>query len=190
MKHLDFKKEKGLTMIELVISLFVLTVAVFGIYNAFSVMVVTTAQMSDKFIAAYLAQEGIEVIRNIRDNNWLNPSDPENPDWTEGFFSCGQTQCDWQADYDDTATLTTWSGDDETGGAKLNINEDGFYSYNTGDQTKFRRKITIAPIENDVGEIYALKVTATVFWDEKPTIFNFEKSYGSITAEDYLYNWY
>ena len=57
-------------------------------------------------------------------------------------------------------------------------------------ETEFTREITVTPITDVNGETYILKVAVTVFWDEKATIFNFEKKYGSITTEDYLYNWY
>ena len=186
MKHSNFKKSAGLTMIELVISLFVLTVAVIGVYNGFSIMVVATAQMSDRFTASYLAQEGIEVIRNIRDNNWLK--DPKT-DWKTGLI-CGNppSPCSWQADYTSTgAGLTPYNSSNY-----LNISPKGFYYYDLSNpnKTKFTREITVTPIADVNGETYILKVAVTVFWDEKATIFNFEKKYGSITTEDYLYNWY
>jgi len=190
------KKSAGFTMIEVVIALFVLTVAVIGVYNAFSIMAVATAQMSDRFTAAYLAQEGIEIIRNMRDNNWLK--DPQ-VDWTAGLL-CGSPPCHWQADYTTGTSapgafpLQDWSGNDETGGSHLNINSNSFYYYDLSNpnETKFRRKITIDSVRNSANETVALKVSATVFWEEKPNIVNidFPAQPGSITAEDYLYNWY
>lgn len=185
MKHSNFKKDAGLTMIELVIALFVLTVAVIGVYSAFSIMVVTTAQMSDRFTASYLAQEGIEVIRNIRDNNWLK--DPP-VDWTIGLVCENPTApCSWQADYTTTgAGLTPYNSSNY-----LNINSKGFYYYDLSDpnKTKFTREITITPVTNADGKTYILKVAVTVFWDEKATLVNLPGK-NSITAEDYLYNWY
>ncbi|MEK7562121.1 MAG: prepilin-type N-terminal cleavage/methylation domain-containing protein [Patescibacteria group bacterium] len=198
-------KEKGLTMIELVISLFVLVVAVIGVYNAFSIMVVTTNQMSDRFTAAYLAQEGIEVVRNIRDNNWLAESQNQNPE-TPIPWNCGlvgdNANCNFnidcssgcQGDYK-TGTLSGTILDSYANTA-LNIDANGFYSYsscpvsNPNCQTKFKRKITIDPITNSEGEVYILKVVVEVSWEEKPTMLNPAGQPGSITAEDYLYNWY
>ncbi|KKQ21737.1 MAG: hypothetical protein US35_C0018G0022 [Parcubacteria group bacterium GW2011_GWA2_37_10] len=148
MKHSNFKKSAGLTMIELVISLFVLTVAVIGVYNGFSIMVVATAQMSDRFTASVL--------------------------WPNRNGSVSGRKC---------VPLTSM--------AKA-ISPKGFYYYDLSNpnKTKFTREITVTPITDVNGETYILKVAVTVFWDEKATIFNFEKKYGSITTEDYLYNWY
>ena len=186
--RLSSESGAGFTMIELVIALFVLTVAVIGAYNAFSIMVVATAQMSDRFTAAYLAEEGIEIVRNMRDNNWLDADqDPEDPaiTWDRGLTSC-DTGC--EADYKTGTSsgieLTPYS----SGGRNLYIDSNKFYSYaQIGVETKFRRKITIYPVDD-----HTLRVTATVFWDEKRNIVNidFPGETGSITAEDYLYNWY
>ncbi len=171
------QKKNGFTIIELVIALFVLTVAVIGVYNAFSIMVVTTAQMSDRFTAAYLAQEGIEIIRNMRDNNWLQGK----PDWLDGLSGC-ESGC--QIDFMAGQTLTSYSDS-----GYLNIDSNGFYFYSAINPapTKFKRKITITPNGDHI-----LKIAVAVFWEEKPTIVNidFPVKPGSITAEDYLYNWY
>ena len=63
---------KGFTLIELVISIFLLCFVIIGVYNAFSIIVILTSDTSDRLTATYLAQEGIEIVRNIRDTNWLN----------------------------------------------------------------------------------------------------------------------
>lgn len=181
-KH--FRKNVGFTMIELVIALFVLSVAITGVYNAFSIMVVATSQMSDRFTAAYLAQEGIEIVRNIRDNNWLQGND-----WNNGLSSANMDCSNGcEADYK-TGTLAG-TGLIPYGGSGNylyieHIDNNNFYSYQSnGTETKFKRKITITP-DGD----YVLRVSVDVFWDEKTTIFDFDQQ-NSITAEDYLYNWY
>jgi type II secretory pathway pseudopilin PulG len=66
------KPSKGFTIIELIISIFILSLAVVGIFSAFSMMVILTADAADKLTATYLAQEGMEIVRNVRDTNWLN----------------------------------------------------------------------------------------------------------------------
>lgn len=170
-------------MIELVIALFVLTAGVVGVYNAFSIMVVATAQMSDRFTAAYLAQEGIEIVRNIRDNNWLN-----NDSWDKDLMD-GDCPSGCQADYK-TGTSNGLGFTAYGSGAALNIDADGFYSYsscpisNSDCQTKFIRKIIINTVDD-----HTLQVVVTVEWFEKKTIFDFSGT-NSITAEEYLYNWY
>lgn len=167
------KQEKGFTVIEMVIAIVLLSVAVIGVYNAFSRILIVTAGINDNFIAAYLAQEGVEIARNIRDNNWIAGAD-----WNDKFSVCNP---DCIAEYDSTI-FQGWTGQN------LYLTSDGFYTYTqTGNtETKFKRKISITPVEKDDGEtteVYALKVAVTVYWDEKGV-------QDSLTAEDHLYNWY
>ena len=65
-------KNKGFTLIELIIAILILAVATIGVYNSFSTVVIFTDGVSSRLTAAYLAQEGIEIVRNMRDNNWLD----------------------------------------------------------------------------------------------------------------------
>lgn len=170
---------KGFTLIELVIAIFILVFAILGVYNSFSAIVISTAGASSRFTAIYLAEEGIEIVRNMRDNNWLNGRD-----WKTGL-SDANTNCSngCEADYktgtSPTLILVPWTSD----GKYLNIKENGFYSYdNTGSfsQTKFKRKIIITP--NTINPDF-LKVSILVTWKEKQKVFNME-------IEEYLYNWY
>lgn len=178
--------DKGFTLIELIIAIFILSVAVIGVYNAFSLMVVLTSDISDRLVAAYLVQEGMEVVRNVRDNNWMQAG--ENPDysWLDNLTFC-ENGC--QADYttgspSPNATLmAAWQGE-ETGGAYLNIDPGGFYSYHAGQATKFRRKITISVINE-----YAARVNVKVYFDEKPSLLNLTGTANSIEAEEILYDW-
>jgi len=186
----------GFTMIELIIAIFVLTVAVIGVYGAFSMMVITTAQMSDRFTASYLAQEGIEVVRNIRDNNWLQENDWRCglTDLPEGAGECSVGNQDFsqntggaEADYKTGTSVGTGLTPYGASGRYLKLdssNSNNFYNYLSGSDTKLKRRIIINTV-ND----YIIQVLVTVSWDEKSTIIN-PNGQNSITAEEYLYNWY
>ena len=190
---------KGFTIIEVVVAIFILSIAVIGVYNAFSIVVILTADTTDRFTAAYLTQEGMEIVRNIRDNNWVTGID-----WKTGLADA-DTNCQngCQADYTTGTLIITpfiiepWSGSGKY--LNLNIDAGGFYSYNTvnNKETKFKRKITIEPV---VGyEDYIMHVSVQVSWDEKATILGpgskagdscISTSSNCLTAEEYLYNWY
>lgn len=172
--------QKGFTLVELVISIFVLVVGVIGVYNALSVAIIYTGDISSRLTAAYLAQEGIEIIRNIRDNNWLKIDAGEPINWDDGLSNCyAPVGC--EADYktgtaEEVSGLTPFSG-----GNNLNLSDNGFYSYDsTGSfsPTKFKRKITITVQTPD-----SMLVNVLVTWEEKEDTLNFE-------AEEYIYNWY
>ncbi|TSC54174.1 MAG: hypothetical protein LiPW30_744 [Parcubacteria group bacterium LiPW_30] len=168
---------KGFTLIELVIAIFILTVAIIGVYSAFSTVVVLTAGASSRLTAAYLAQEGVEIVRNMRDNNWLNSRD-----WKTGLLGCGGgCEADYKTGTSPTLTLTPYP----SGGNWLRIDADNFYSYDPADnQTKFKRKITITPQGADV-----LKVFVSVTWKEKDEEGCVPAGY-CVEVEEYLYNWY
>jgi len=173
--------KNGFTIIELVISIFILSVAVVGIFSAFSVMVILTSDAANQFTATYLAQEGMEIARNIRDTNWLYmnicasgvtplPSNVTCPaSWVDGL-NCG-SGC--EADYTTTGSVSNpvkiHTGD------YLNIDADGFYSYSTTGTvtpTIFKRKIIIKPIAdvNNQPDDHIIKVIVQVSWDKKATI--------------------
>lgn len=163
---------KGFTIIELVITIFILSFAVVGIFAAFSVMATLTYDATDRLTAAYLGQEGIEIVRNIRDTNWLGMDALSGGSWTDGLTSSAvnnNINCDTsspcQADY--LSTQMAYMGD-----VYLRINSDGFYNYTDGTATKFKRDITITPL-TDFGEKadHIIKVTVKVSWDQKKTIF-------------------
>jgi hypothetical protein len=175
----------GFTIIELIITVFILSIAVIGVFSAFSVMVIMTSSISDRLVAGYLAQEGAEIIRNIRDNNWLKmDEDPESYTWDYEIYKCfGSVGC--QVDYTTlylTNPIAPYSNE-----KYLNIDENNFYSYKDGQETKFKRKITMEYLPNSD---YAIKVKVEVFWKEKPSILNPNEDQGVIEIENVLYNWY
>lgn len=185
-------KQKGFTIVEMVIAVFLLAIAIIGIYSAFSTIFILTSNISDRFTAVYLAQEGVEIVRNIRDNNWIDKYLTESGEWTDGLLGC-QNGC--EADYTTGTTgsiwpsLSTWPV--SLGGNELKIDSYGFYNYTSGLPTKFKRKITINQVdESGNASDYILKVEVQVFWKEKPNILNSVGSPGYVTVEEYFYNWF
>lgn len=73
------KSQKGFSLPEVMIGIFVLTVAVVAATNLL-ISLLTANQANVKSLQAYyLAQEGLEAVRNIRDTNWLH-----NQNWLQG----------------------------------------------------------------------------------------------------------
>lgn len=175
-QNLNLKKDRGFTILEIIIATFILVTAIIASYSAFSGIITATSVISSRLTASYLTQEGIEIIRNIRDTNWLNnPTDPTK--WNIGLTSCS-SGC--EADYttgtaaSETTPLRSYSEN------PLNIDAYNFYSYFTGPATKFKRKITVAPDPNNAD---ILQVSVLIEWEDRGKSYNF-------TAEEYLYNWH
>jgi type II secretory pathway pseudopilin PulG len=150
---------KSFTLIETIVAIFILTTGILALSSLISYFISTSSISSQRLVAAYLAQEGIEIVRNLRDTNLLNGRN-----WDYGLGNG-----DWQADYDDF-TLSPYAG------SFLNLETNGFYGYNSGTQTNFKRKITL----QKSGDV--LKVLVEVSWQER------RRSH-SLTAQANLYNW-
>lgn len=160
-------KDRGFTLLEIIIAIFVLTIGIIGVFSVLPQMLSYTAFSSSQLIAAYLSQEGIEIVRNIRDTNWLTPGNS----WNTGL-----DQGDYEADYNDPDLTSCSSPCDYNHNLRFVKLDGGFYNYDTGGDTKFKRKITITP------EADYLKVSVLVEWQEKGKT-------RSIAVQENLYNW-
>lgn len=186
-----YESGAGFTIIELIITIFILSLAVVGVFGAFSIMVILTSNITDRLTAAYLAQEGVEIIRNIRDNNWLYMDENLGIGaWDDGLLPCkdgSSCRVDYTTTGSDSSPVFPWQENSYLKTDETNF----FYSYRDGIKTKFRRKITITCLpDNNCLTDYIMKVNVEIFWDEKPSILNPTSAPGSIQVEDTLYNWY
>jgi len=163
------KKKPGFTILEVIIAIFVLSVGILGIISFIFQTTSFSSISSHRLIAAYLAQEGIEIVRNIRDTNWLNEEN-----WNNGL-DIG----DYTADYDDSH-LSSFTD------RFLNIEENnGFYSYESGTSTIFKRKISIQKPNTEVcPESSCIEVTVEVNWQERG------KTYSFPPVKERFYNWW
>jgi len=163
---------KGFTLIELVITIAVLSLGIIGVYSAFNPIVVATYNLSSRLTATYLAEEGMEVVRNIRDTNVANAKL-----WSAELAGCS-LGC--QLDYKTGTNAQLFEDQLKVYDDKnfLVQNADGFYGYGDGQKTLFTRKITIT--QNDSPDI--MKVQVQVFWNYNGQPLSFQTS-------GYLYNY-
>ncbi|MFH1533886.1 MAG: type II secretion system protein [Nitrospirota bacterium] len=69
------KSTSGFSLTEVMIGIMILTVAIVSASNLLVSMVKTNKLNVQSLQAYFLAQEGIEAVRNIRDTNWLHNLD-------------------------------------------------------------------------------------------------------------------
>lgn len=81
-------KNKGFTIVESLIAITVLILAITGTASAIQTGISSYIFSKDQIIAFYLAQEGFEQIRNIRDENGLL-----NQNWLTGISSNSSDPC-------------------------------------------------------------------------------------------------
>jgi len=166
--------ERGFTLLETLVAIFVIVVGLIGGMSAILKTLTLFSFSSSRLTAAYLAQEGIEIVRNIRDTNWLEAGTAVN-DWDEGLTNClNGCIVGYNHSYGpDLIDPNLPAFADQF----LNIDGNSFYSYSPGDPTKFQRKIIIQKTDPD-----RLDVRVEVIWSERGKSYNF-------SAQENLYNW-
>ncbi|MGB3988134.1 MAG: hypothetical protein WBK67_00335 [Minisyncoccales bacterium] len=148
--------QSGMTFLELMVAISVLIVGISGTVGLIHRTISSATMAANQLKASYLAQEGIEVVRNIRDSSWIRDKD-----WLENIDS-NCSCCEVAYNHDGTKAMTTCQG----GNPKNLKYFQGFYGYSsnpTAEESSFSRKITTSL--HDGGEY--LRVEATVYWDER-----------------------
>ena len=171
--------KKGFTLLEIIVVVYIFSIGILAMYRILPGIINATTIDSSKVAAIYLAQEGIEIVRNVRDSNWLQV--PAN--WDNGFDTavCGNgCEVDYRCLVDEDPKLGTGVGGcfrPYSSSDYLKIGPDGFFNHINGIDTKFLRKITV------VSDVTSATVTVDVLWSEKGKSYNFSE-------QEILYNWY
>jgi len=170
---INFKKNKnkGFTFIELMIVIFIMTVGITAIYTSITRIISSSTHSALNLTANYLAQEGIEIVKSIRDSNYLITGTSWKNELSTGNY---------EADYNDyKLTFISSSSNNFNEYHFLKINKEGFFNYKNGSDSPFKRKITITN-QNDEN---ILNVSVTVYWTEKGKT-------NETTVSENLYNLY
>jgi len=64
------KRKEGFALVEIIIASAVMVIVVLAVMNAFSSYVKASKNNLDSVKASYLAEEGIEAVKIMRDNSW------------------------------------------------------------------------------------------------------------------------
>lgn len=155
---------KGFTLIETMVAVTILTLAVAGPLVTANRALVAARTAHDQLIASYLAQEGVEYVRAVRDNAFLAPY-PGNTDAAWPDFLAATVQCDATGNPTRACTLDPESGlsiSSCTIGScgPLFLRSDGMYNQQgSGEQTIFARAIQRFYVSDT-----EQKVVSTVTW--------------------------
>lgn len=136
MSKKNLKTKSGFSLIEVLITLLVLSVGIAAVSALMAGNIKTSINTKNQIIAASLAQEATELVRNLKDNNATFLTDIANgSDYRVDYLS------DYAAFRNSPAAF---AGD---ANKKLYLNVFGFYSHTNATNTKFYRKIEMA---NDI----------------------------------------
>lgn len=159
MKKSEYKT--GFTLIETMVAVGVIVIGLISALTLITNSLFYVSNINDRLIAANLTAEGLEVVKNIRDNNWLQSL----------LWNNGLANGDYQVSYNSIA-LSPYSS-----GLLLLDSGSGIYSYASGSATPYVRKISISNLSS-----YEIRVISTVTWQRRGVTYN-------NSAENHLFNW-
>lgn len=179
--------KKGFTLTEVMIGMMILTIAIVAATNLLISLIRANESNVKSMQAFYLAQEGIELVRNVRDTNWIH-----NLSWVgdtadqEGLWS-GKLDGDFTVDilksslgFDGSKSPSTGNLIDLKQDAPVKFDAsldqeilryDGYLSSEgtSGESTGFVRNINVTPYTENVqcaasSEVQCVLVTSAVKW--------------------------
>ncbi len=187
MKFFELKKksdQKAFTLIETLIAIGILLIAITATFTSAQSGLATASEAKNQVLSYYLAQEAVEYIRNLRDNNALVGNN-----WLSGFAQNGSDPCypgkSCTVDVPGNVLSQCFAGVN-----KCALTEDlvsssptyGMYgdavTHPSWSATIFKREITINVLDATKEAI----VTVTVSW----TSGSFTRSF---SVQESIYNW-
>ncbi len=152
----------GFTLVEALVSLLIFSIALTAIFALLADNLKEASLIKNNFIASGLVQEGMEVARNIRDNDWYlgNPFGTSIPN--------GSYRVQWNSQALLPLAPEPYLKKDSG---------NGLFSYDTGSDTMFKRTVTISAVSGA-----EKRVVVSVTWSER----GIPKS---VSAENHLFNW-
>lgn len=180
MKKIKVKTKEGFSIMEVMLSAFVLVVGIVAAIALIANSIKHSIDSRGEVIAAQLAQEGAELMRNIRDNNFI--SDPAEP--FKGFSTNGDICMDSSVDTKADPSLSY-----SCASYKLYYNNTSSYytrSSSGASLTKFSRKITIAGSASPPGKT----ITSKVWWGTtEPSLLSCTTASKCVSAQSILTDW-
>jgi len=175
MKKESSQFKKGFTLVETLVATIILAISITALMNVVARGVFNSGYVKNKAIAISLAQEGVELVRNIQDSSLLagvGAGSQTSEVFTGTLFSsCYGIDCYIDATQSPLNPQTCTGGNDiddiDSLCPVLRISPDGYFNYTTGDSNnpldaRFVR--TISVIQNTNSDIPSARVEVKVEW--------------------------
>lgn len=168
------------TLIETLIAITLMTVVITAVTGLILSTLLANSRNLHSLQATYLAQEGIEALRYMRDSNWLQNYDWDGGStlWGDDFEAGGSGKTVYVSSTACASTLSSHpcfelSSDPDVG--TVTLEENG---------TVYTRSLELTAVDDADGDpsTEQSQLTATVSWDEK----GIERS---VQISTYLTNW-
>ncbi len=156
MKSKIKKYSKGFTLVESLVAVGILSLSIAATFTAVQAGLKTSIAAKDQITAFYLAQEALEYVKNVRDENALHTLNGTATNWLSGLSSVAGDPCYFgkicRVDVSQTPSAVECTGGT---GTCPNLNRDsasGLYGYSSGgtwSATNFNREIQLTSVSAD-----------------------------------------
>lgn len=150
---------------EMVVVLMIITLGLVGVLSLMIQNVQVEYVNKNNMVASQLAQEGLELVRNMRDKNWMTAG----ANWYDGFADDTVTRS-YRIDNSGILEVTMAN-------AVLNISANGYNHQALGTASLFSRLLTISRSDTD-----SATISVRVAWTDRGTAHNY-------IANTVLYDW-
>jgi len=183
------KNKKGFTLVETLVAISIFTTSILALLSILTQGVANTNYAKKKIIGSYLAQEGIEYLRNMRDTFVLYDTTSSQAGWTAFNTKLTNASCtavngcyfnDQNLDYTNNSQPMAGIAVTACGAscpALLYDTASGKYGYVSGTSSGFIRKIRITQVSAN-----EMKVYSTVSWTQGSGTY-------SMNFSESLFNW-
>jgi Tfp pilus assembly protein PilV len=165
----EAKPRRGFTLIETLVAISVLILSLTGPLSIASNALKSAYYARDEVIASYLAQEGLEYVRAVRDQNRI--ASPQQS-WLTNLVQCVNANC--TVDFVNFTPPAVCSG---ACAPLLIANPGGLYNQAAGDQARFTRTLTMTLISST-----EVNVKVSVSWVS-------QSATHSVTSGENLFQW-
>lgn len=166
-------KKAAFSIIEIIIVLFIISIGLIGILSLIVQNIQSQNYNQGNLVAYQLSQEGIEMIRRLRDSNWKNGQD-----FNADLAVAPGTVYQYYMDYNDALPTQVF----DSLPRELKIDANGFYVHDalapSTAGSGFSRLIKVELLDAS-----RMRVESAVYWN------NSGRAYSYI-VEALLYDWY
>jgi prepilin-type N-terminal cleavage/methylation domain-containing protein len=197
MKQNFLKRNKGFTLVETLVAISIFSISILGLLSILAAGVTNTTYDKNKMVASYLAQEGVEYMRNLRDTHVLYDTGGSSVGWNNFKTQVGlanNTICSNASGYgcyfDDSVVnflnpnmpmeslgLVACSNATCSGAPLKYDSSTGKYGYGSGTNSSFIRQIKMSLINAN-----EIKISSTVYWTQGTNS-------SSVTFSENLFEW-
>ena len=166
--------QSGFTLIEMLIAVLIFSLSLVALMTIASRSIQSNRAAQDEITAQFLAAEGIEAVRHIRDTNFIIAGN----DWLQGIDNCIDEECRLVFNTEMSGLDTLYTLERCEGGCFPVLISQNRYGVPSGDPSSFTRIISIEQSD----DANAIAVTSTVEWLQG-------RAERSISMESLLTNW-